>query len=295
MFYEKVERYHTKGKVWSGIKTCWTIQNSNPVISSINKLNNRKAAKSMSTFNFSLLYTRIPHDKLLYVLNQINDFAFKGGTRDYVTVYNSGASWSRSKSKTGRSYSLQEIKSCLEFLINKSFFQVGSKIFRQVIGIPMGSDPTLFFANLFLFFYESRWLKSIKNTNYGVARKFGNIFRIIDDLIAINNGNEFENHYNEIYPPELILKKENISHTKTTFLDLHLCINEGQIQISLYDKRNSYNFNVVRFPYKSSTITSKMFFATVSAEILRICRATSSVAQIIKTSRVFLHRMCSNF
>ena len=34
--------------------------------------------------------------------------------RDYVTVYNSGAFWSRSKSKTGRSYSLQEKKSCLE-------------------------------------------------------------------------------------------------------------------------------------------------------------------------------------
>ena len=65
----------------------------------------------------------------------------------------------------------------------------------------------LIFASLFLFFYESRWLKSINNTNYGVARKFGNIFRFTDDLIAINNGNEFENHYSEIYPPKLILKK----------------------------------------------------------------------------------------
>ena len=68
---------------------------------------------------------------------------FKGGTRDQVTIYNSGAFWSRSKSKTGRSYSLQEMKSCLEFLINHSFFQVGSKIFCQVIDIPMGSDPSM--------------------------------------------------------------------------------------------------------------------------------------------------------
>ena len=132
----------------------------------------------------------------------------------------------------------------------------------------MGSDPAPFFANLFLFFYESRCLKSIKNYNYGVARKCGNIFRFIDDLIAINDGKEFENHYNEIYPSELIFKKENTSHTDTTFLDLRLCINEGQIQTSLYDKRNSYNFKVVRFPYKSSNIPSKMFFATISAEIL---------------------------
>ena len=112
----------------------------------------------------------------------------------------------------------------------------------------MGSDSASFFANLFLFFYESRWLKSIKNTNYGVARKFGNIFRFIDDLIAINDGNEFENHYNEIYPSALILKKKNTSYTETTFLDFHLCINESQIQTSSYDERNSYNFNVVGLP-----------------------------------------------
>ena len=96
------------------------------------------------------------------------------------------------------------------------------------MGIPMGSDPAPYFANCFLFFYESRWLKSIKNTNYGVARKFGNIFRFTNNLNAINDRNEFENHYNEIYPPELILKEENTSHTETTFLDLHIYINEGQ-------------------------------------------------------------------
>ena len=101
--------------------------------------------------------------------------------------------------------------------------------------IPLGSDPMPFFANLLLFFYESRGLKSIKNTNYKIARKFGNIFRFIDDLIALNDGNEFESHYNEFYPPELILKKENTSDTETTFLDLHLYINKGQIQISLYE------------------------------------------------------------
>ena len=63
-----MERHHIKGKVWSGIKTFWTIQKSYPVISSINKLNKRKAAKSRSTFSFSMLYTKIPHDKLTLLL-----------------------------------------------------------------------------------------------------------------------------------------------------------------------------------------------------------------------------------
>ena len=110
----------------------------------------------------------------------------------------------------------------MEFLTNNSNFYIGSKIFHQVIGIPIGSESAPFFVNLLLLFYKSKWLKSMKIANYGVPRKFGNIFRFTDDLMEINNGNKFEHHYNEIYPPELILKTENILHTETTFLDLHL-------------------------------------------------------------------------
>ena len=70
------------------------------------------------------------------------------------------------------------------------------------------------FACLFLLFYKSKWVKFIKNTNNEVARKFGNNFRFIDDLIAKFYGNEFESHYYEIYPLELILKTENNSQKR---------------------------------------------------------------------------------
>ena len=206
-------------------------------------------------------------------------------------VYKSGAHWSNSKSSHERCYSLQQIKSSLQFLLNNCYFQVGSNIFRQIIGIPMGSDPAPFFANLFLFHYESMWLKSIKNHQYGKARKFGNVFRFIDDLIAINDGGEFENNFQEIYPPELILKKENTSCTEATFLDLHLSISDGQITTTLYDKRDAFNFHIVRFPYKDSTIPSKMFFSTISAEVLRICRANTSKESFIKSSKTLIQRM----
>ena len=63
----------------------------------------------------------MPHDKLLYTLNEITDFGFKGGTRDYVTVYNSRAFQSGSKSKPERSYFLQEKK--ISFAVsNKQLF-----------------------------------------------------------------------------------------------------------------------------------------------------------------------------
>ena len=115
----------------------------------------------MSDFDFSMIYTKISHRKVLYVLSDITEFACSGGTKDYVTVYNSGVFWSHSKSKTGTYNSFQEIKPCLEFLISDSFSQVGSKIFCHVIGIAIGSDRVPFSANFFLF-CAPKWLKSIK-------------------------------------------------------------------------------------------------------------------------------------
>ena len=291
LLYKKVEKYNQKGKVWSGVNKFWIIQNTKPIIQSINNLNRRNAAKSLSTFDFSTLYTKIPHDKLKEVLNNIIDFAFKGGTREYIKVYNSTAYWTKTSSRRDNLYTREQIKESLKYLIDNSFFSVGSDIFRQVIGIPMGSDPAPFFANLFLYYYESKWLQSLKTDDYQMARRFGNVFRYIDDLLAINDNGEFERNYNNIYPPELQLKKENVDNDSASFLDLQLSITNKNISTQLFDKRNSYSFTIVRLPYKSSTLPSKMFFSTISAEVLRIGRATSSLPTFIETTKCLLVRM----
>ena len=81
----------------------------------------------------------------------------------------------------------------------------------------MGSDPVPFYANPFFFFYESKWLKSMKNISYGVPRKFGYIFRFIGDLIAINDGNEFENHDNELPTRTNFEKGKHFKHRNYFF------------------------------------------------------------------------------
>ena len=54
--------------------------------------------------------------------------------------------------------------------------------FCQIIGIPMGFDPASFFANLFLYFYQIKWMNKLKKNDLIKARKLSNIFRFIDDL-----------------------------------------------------------------------------------------------------------------
>ena len=44
-----------------------------------------------------------------------------------------------------------ELMEWLEFLIGNVYIRVGNKVFRQRIGIPMGTDCAPLLANLFLF------------------------------------------------------------------------------------------------------------------------------------------------
>ena len=80
--------------------------------------------------------------------------------------------------------------------------------FFQLIEIPMGSEPASFMADLFLYIYEKKWLLQTKKMEPAKGSFVSNIFRFIGDLCTFSN-DELENSYNDIYPDELKLKREN--------------------------------------------------------------------------------------
>ena len=292
LFNKQIETYNKKSRYYSGIKSYWIIQNRDPVLEAVNKSVSRKSAKCVSSFDFSTLYTNIPHDKLLEVLEKIIDFVFKGGTRKKIAVNRFGtAYWVGNRQSLSNKFTKESVINAVSYLIRNCYFRFGDKLFRQDIGIPMGSDPAPFFANLFLYHYESSWLKSTKKTNNTLARKFGNVFRYIDDLLALNDGQSFESSYHEIYPVELQLTKENVDNAETNFLDLRLKIDNGVFTTMLYDKRDNFGFDIARLPYRNSNIPCRMFYSSIAAECLRICRATTSETHAISSVKYLLLRM----
>ena len=168
------------------------------------------------------------------------------------------------------------MKDAVSYLLSNCYFTVGHKIFCQIIGIPMESDPAPIFANLFLYYYESKWMNELKKKDLTRGRKLCNIFRFIDDLNALNDAGEFENIYQHIYPEELELGKENSNNLNTSFLDLDIKVKDGQFQVGLFDKRDVFPFTIVRMLYKSSNITSNIFYSSICAETLRIARASNN-------------------
>ena len=77
----------------------------------------------------------------------------------------------------------------------------------------MGSDPALFTANLFLYYFECKWILNLKKLDLYKAHNFANTLCFIGDLHVVNVNGLFEKHFKEIYSEKLDLKKEKFSST----------------------------------------------------------------------------------
>ena len=143
---------------------------------------------------------------------------------------------------------------------------------------------------LFLHYYESKYVKKVKKKDLFTARRFRNTFRFIDDLLAVNDDGEFERSFKDIYPPELELKKER-GGDSVSFLDIKISISGRSFETSLFDKRDSFPFSIVRMPYKCSNMPSKIFYSTIGAEILRIGRISSSSKLFVSSAKPVVQRM----
>ena len=108
-----------------------------------------------------------------------------------------------------------------------TIFRFGTKLYRQIVGIPMGTNCAPLVADLFLFCYERDFMKDLSSDNQAdVIKAFNSTSRYLDDLLNIDNP-YFEGMVNQIYPSELQLNKANTSDTEAPFLDLHLSISNG--------------------------------------------------------------------
>lgn len=87
--------------------------------------------------------------------------------------------WTNSREKGKLPFHKTSLNLAILYLLDKSYFTLGSMFFRQLIGIPMGFDAALFIANLFLYFYEKKWL--LQKRDLQKARIFSNIFMFKDD------------------------------------------------------------------------------------------------------------------
>ena len=107
----------------------------------------------------------------------------------------------------------------LEFLIDNIFVVSAGKVFRQIVGIPMGTNCAPLLADMFLYSYEAEFIQSLLSTGRKqLACRFNFTYRYIDYVLSINNP-EFENDLGQMYLIEPEIKDTTESYTSASYLD----------------------------------------------------------------------------
>ena len=134
-------------------------------------------------------------------------------------------------------YSEDDIIKMLEFLVDNIIMLFAGKVFRQTVGIPLGTNCAPLLADIFLYSHEADFIPSLLSTGKKQpAYRFNLTYRYIDDVLSINNP-DFENYLGQMYPAELEIKDTTESTTSASYLDILLLIGrDGQLYTSIYAK-----------------------------------------------------------
>ena len=124
-------------------------------------------------------------------------------------------------------WSCQKVCDALHYLLNNIFIRFGSKLYRQFVGIPMGTNCAPLVTNLFLFCYERYFMLSLSDNNQAdVVEEFHSTSRYLDDLLNIDNP-YFAQVVSKIYPTEFQLNKANPSDTEAPVLLTKKLLKQG--------------------------------------------------------------------
>lgn len=174
------------------------------------------------------------------------------------------------------------------WLVNHCFLQFAGKLFRQIVGLPMGEACSGMLANWYLTSYELRFMvRLIKAGLYDVARRFLWTRRYIDD-VEHNNNREFnkrryQNNDTEdgigIYPREFLtlnIEQEPMHAGGGRMLDLYITTNDrtcSYVCNAISQRRDTrHTARLARYPDASTLLADRSLYGIVTAEMTRYRR-----------------------
>ena len=180
----------------------WILKNSKEWLEHL-QYPNFNHITSIKSFDFSTLYTTIPHQKLKSRIATIirNCFIHKNGNRRYkfLVLGSEGPYFVKENSDSKNKYTEDDITNMLEFLVDNIFVVFGGKVFQQIIGIPMGTNCAPLLTDIFLYPYEAEFIQSLLSTGKKkIASQFNFTYRYIDDVLSINKP-DFDNYLGQMY------------------------------------------------------------------------------------------------
>ena len=131
---KEIDQYHSfkARKVYRNccITSYWIINNSSSVHQMIKRRNEMKDVENIATYDFSTLYTNIPHQKLKERMKQVVEEAYEGSGKKYLSVYKSKAAWVNNPKKETAAYKKEELIDMIYYLIDNVYVTCGDSLFR---------------------------------------------------------------------------------------------------------------------------------------------------------------------
>ena len=124
------------------------------ILDRLHNINEVSGAKCFDSYDFTTLYTNIPHDGLKSNIRNLVREAYKvRGTKYLVVDRHMKAHWSESPSSVTTCMSLDKSKlvELTEYLIDNVYVKAGNRVYRQTIRHPYGNRLSPQLANLYLF------------------------------------------------------------------------------------------------------------------------------------------------
>ena len=215
-----------------GINYFRSIKNSTEIL---NKLKAKGfQASTISPYDFSTLYTTLPHDLIKNQLVDLIENTFRCEEVLYLACNEGRAIFASKEHKKYSLWTCQNVTEALIYLLDNIYIRFGSKLYRQNVGIPTGTNCSPLVADMFLFCYERDFIKSLtKEKRFDMIDAFNATSRYLGDLLNIDNIH-FEQMVHRIYPAELELNKANTSDAEAAFLDLNLSIHNDTVSTNIY-------------------------------------------------------------
>ena len=206
-------------------------------------------ATSLSACGFSTLYTTLPHNLIKEKLINLIEWTFGGEGSPCVACGGGRVFFASGDSERCGLWSCQSVCEALMCLLDNICVGFGTKLYRQIVGIPMGTNCAPLVADLFLFCCGGDFMTSLSDVKQAeIIEAFKSTSRCLDDLLNVDNP-YFEGVVGRVCPPGLRLSRADTAGAEAPFLDLRLSISGGFVSSGICDKRDGFGFDVVGFPF----------------------------------------------
>ena len=241
----------------------------------------------MSTYDFSTLYTTLPHhlikDKLIDLINRTfirentQNLACNEGVLFSLLMYTIITIYGRVN------------KSVMPLLIFWIIFLLDLEL--NFIGKLLVFRWELIVLLLFVSFcYKRDFMKSLSRENQAdIIEAFNLTSRYLDDLLNIDI--YFDQMVDSIYPKELQLNRANSSDTEAPLLELNLCTSYGTVSTKIFDKRDDFYFDIVNFPFLEGDVPRRTSYGVYISQLLD----SPELLQILVTLTPVIKPLLLNF